>query len=199
MSGSLVPRPLQDFHSQPWRQIGRRPGTNTMSRTGNVGLDLIMMTTCPRNMRTVKFVYGLCEYQIAKGVMRVRGQARRSVSGLLLSKTEKMARLLAGMYKLSPWLWASLIPYIQAVNGTRSNLQTNCNPFKFLPNHSPANIQWRFSWSHNIKSPKIWTHTCVRISTVYCYGLTGIRSKPKSTVLRCARTCNIVEGCMIKS
>ena len=30
---SLVPRPLPDFISQPWRKIGRRPG-----RTGNGGL-----------------------------------------------------------------------------------------------------------------------------------------------------------------
>ena len=35
---SLVPRPLPDFISQPWRKIGRRLGTNTMSRTGNGGL-----------------------------------------------------------------------------------------------------------------------------------------------------------------
>ena len=32
---SLVPRPLPDFISQPLRKIGRRPGTNTTSRTGN--------------------------------------------------------------------------------------------------------------------------------------------------------------------
>ena len=32
---SLVPRPLPDFISLPWRKIGRRPGTNTTSRTGN--------------------------------------------------------------------------------------------------------------------------------------------------------------------
>ena len=36
--GSLVPRPLPDFISQPWRKIGRRPGTITTSRTGNGGL-----------------------------------------------------------------------------------------------------------------------------------------------------------------
>ena len=35
---SLVPRPLPDFISQQWRKIGRRPGTNTTSRTGNGGL-----------------------------------------------------------------------------------------------------------------------------------------------------------------
>ena len=35
---SLVPRPLPDFISQPWRKIGRRPGTITTSRTGNGGL-----------------------------------------------------------------------------------------------------------------------------------------------------------------
>ena len=35
---SLVPRPLPDFISQPWRKIRRRPGINTMSRTGNGGL-----------------------------------------------------------------------------------------------------------------------------------------------------------------
>jgi len=32
---SLVPRPLPDFISQPWR---RRPGIKTISRTGNGGL-----------------------------------------------------------------------------------------------------------------------------------------------------------------
>ena len=52
-TGSLVPRPLPDFISQPWRKIGRRPGTITTSRTGNGGLDFIMMATCPRNMRPV--------------------------------------------------------------------------------------------------------------------------------------------------
>ena len=35
---SLVPRPLPDFISQPWRKIGRRPGIKTMSQTGNGGL-----------------------------------------------------------------------------------------------------------------------------------------------------------------
>ena len=35
---SLVPRPLPDFISQPWRKIGRRPGSKTTSRTGNGGL-----------------------------------------------------------------------------------------------------------------------------------------------------------------
>ena len=35
---SLVPRPLSDFISQPWRNIGRRPGIKTTSRTGNGGL-----------------------------------------------------------------------------------------------------------------------------------------------------------------
>ena len=55
---SLVPRPLPDLITQPWRKIGRRPGTNTArtntaSRTGNGGLDFIMMATCPRNMRPV--------------------------------------------------------------------------------------------------------------------------------------------------
>ena len=37
-AASLVPRPLPDFISQPWRKIGGRPGTNTTSRTGNGGL-----------------------------------------------------------------------------------------------------------------------------------------------------------------
>ena len=35
---SLIPRPLPDYISQPWRKIGRRPGIKTMSRTGNGGL-----------------------------------------------------------------------------------------------------------------------------------------------------------------
>ena len=43
--GSLVPRPLPDFISQLWRKIGRRPGTNTTSRTGNGGLDSYVMWT----------------------------------------------------------------------------------------------------------------------------------------------------------
>ena len=42
---SLVPRPLPDFISQPWRKIGRRPGTNNTSRTGNGGLDSYVMWT----------------------------------------------------------------------------------------------------------------------------------------------------------
>ena len=42
---SLVPRPLPDFISQPWRKIGRRPGTITTSRTGNGGLDSYVMWT----------------------------------------------------------------------------------------------------------------------------------------------------------
>ena len=37
-TGSLVPRPLPDFISQPWRKIGRRPGIKTTSQTGNGGL-----------------------------------------------------------------------------------------------------------------------------------------------------------------
>ena len=35
---SLVPRPLPDFISQPWRKIRRRPGIKSTSRTGNGGL-----------------------------------------------------------------------------------------------------------------------------------------------------------------
>ena len=35
---SLIPRSLPDFISQPWRKIGRRPGSKTTSRTGNGGL-----------------------------------------------------------------------------------------------------------------------------------------------------------------
>ena len=35
---SLVPRPLPGFILQPWRKIGRKPGTITMSRTRNGGL-----------------------------------------------------------------------------------------------------------------------------------------------------------------
>ena len=42
---SLVPRPLPDFISQPWRKIGRRPGTITTSRAGNGGLDSYVMWT----------------------------------------------------------------------------------------------------------------------------------------------------------
>ena len=34
----LVPRPLPDFISQPWRKIGRRPGIIATSQTGNGGL-----------------------------------------------------------------------------------------------------------------------------------------------------------------
>ena len=46
---SLVPRPLPDFISQPWRKIGRRPCTITTSRTGNGGLGLYVMWTRFRN------------------------------------------------------------------------------------------------------------------------------------------------------
>ena len=35
--GSLVPRPLSDFISQPWRKIGRMPGIIAMSWIGNSG------------------------------------------------------------------------------------------------------------------------------------------------------------------
>ena len=35
---SLVPRPLPDFISQPWRKIRRRPGIKTTPRTRNGGL-----------------------------------------------------------------------------------------------------------------------------------------------------------------
>ena len=35
---SLIPKPLPDFISQLWRKIGRRPGSNTTSRTGNGGV-----------------------------------------------------------------------------------------------------------------------------------------------------------------
>ena len=35
---SLIPRPLPDFFSQPWRKIRRKPGIKTTSRTGNGGL-----------------------------------------------------------------------------------------------------------------------------------------------------------------
>ena len=45
LSPSLVPRPLQDFISQPWRKIGRRPGIKTTSRTGNGGLGQYIMWT----------------------------------------------------------------------------------------------------------------------------------------------------------
>ena len=41
---SLVPRPLPDFISQPWRKIGRRPGIKTTSRTGNGGLGQYKLT-----------------------------------------------------------------------------------------------------------------------------------------------------------
>ena len=41
----FISQPLPDFISQPWRKIGRRPGTNTTSRTGNGGLDSYVMWT----------------------------------------------------------------------------------------------------------------------------------------------------------
>ena len=41
----LRPRPLPDFISQPWRKIGRRPGSKTMSWTGNGGLGQYVMWT----------------------------------------------------------------------------------------------------------------------------------------------------------
>ena len=36
-SNTLVPRPLPDFVSQPWRKIRRRPGIIAMSWVGNGG------------------------------------------------------------------------------------------------------------------------------------------------------------------
>ena len=42
---SLVPRPLPDFISQPWRKIGRRPGSKTTSRTGSGELGQYVMWT----------------------------------------------------------------------------------------------------------------------------------------------------------
>ena len=44
-SSNLVPRPLPDFISQPWRKIGRRPGIKTASWTGNGGLGLCVTWT----------------------------------------------------------------------------------------------------------------------------------------------------------
>ena len=34
---SLIPRPLPNFISQPWRKIGRKPGIIATSRAGNGG------------------------------------------------------------------------------------------------------------------------------------------------------------------
>ena len=42
---SFVPRPLPDFILQPWRKIGRWPGTNTTSRTENGGPNSYIMWT----------------------------------------------------------------------------------------------------------------------------------------------------------
>ena len=56
-NGSLVPRPLPDFISQPWRKIRRRPGTITTSRTGNGGLDSYVMWTRFRNDGNVPTQY----------------------------------------------------------------------------------------------------------------------------------------------
>ena len=42
--GSLVSRPLPDFISQLWRKIGRKPGSKTVSRTGNGGLGLYKLS-----------------------------------------------------------------------------------------------------------------------------------------------------------
>ena len=54
LSISLVPRPLPDFISQPWRKIGRRPGSKTTSRTGNGGLSqYVMWTWFVRNVDSV--------------------------------------------------------------------------------------------------------------------------------------------------
>ena len=38
VTDSLVPGPLPDFISQPWRKIGRRPGIIATSQTRNGGL-----------------------------------------------------------------------------------------------------------------------------------------------------------------
>ena len=42
---SLVPKPLPDFISQPWRKIGRRPGIKTTSWTENGELGQYVMWT----------------------------------------------------------------------------------------------------------------------------------------------------------
>ena len=39
LDDTLVPRPLPDFISQPWKNIGRRPGIIATSWAGNGGLD----------------------------------------------------------------------------------------------------------------------------------------------------------------
>ena len=47
---SLVPRPLPDFISQPWRKIGRRPGIKTMQ---NYVTDRKWWTRLVRNVDSV--------------------------------------------------------------------------------------------------------------------------------------------------
>ena len=42
----LVPRPLPDFISQPWRKIGRRHGIKTRSQTRNGGLGQYKASPC---------------------------------------------------------------------------------------------------------------------------------------------------------
>ena len=103
---SLVPRPLPDFISQPWRKIRRRPGTITTSRTGNGGLDSYVMWTrfhndgnmptqyaaSTKSDRTVKFAnsYRLCKYQVAnEGCVDVSGRRYACTS------TEESSRLRA--------------------------------------------------------------------------------------------------------
>ena len=53
---SLVPRPLPDFISQPWKKIGRRPGIKTTSRTGNGGLG--QYVTWTRFVLTESTIFG---------------------------------------------------------------------------------------------------------------------------------------------
>ena len=59
---SLVPRPLPDSISQPWRKIGRRSGINTASQTGNGELGFVMMMLTA--LSSLIATYGLHRYQV---------------------------------------------------------------------------------------------------------------------------------------
>ena len=84
LPSSLVPRPLPDFISQPWRKIGRRPvpiyvtdrkwwtrlvrNVDPVRNDGNVPTQYTANTASNRIVKLARRFansYGLCKYQVA--------------------------------------------------------------------------------------------------------------------------------------
>ena len=128
--GSLVPRPLLDFISQPWR---RRPGIKTMSRTGNGGLGLYVMWTQFHNdgmwpasnqAKQQKFAQmfasgrcvGISRRRFACTLtirdceskrLRASASLRVETSGSIIMDRWFQVCKLSKLFQ--PWLWASLL------------------------------------------------------------------------------------------